>query len=254
MIHILTVHFVDKWIDTQLEFFKKNIKSPYRVYTILGENFDEHKDKFYFAEEGKLKHYHALQKLHKILDSKSPDNNDTVIVIDSDAFPIKPLDDYLTKHLNSCEFLAISEPRHNYQPTPIQPFECFYAFKYEFFNKYNFEFKFKPGIHQNWIDWMIDWFKNKNIEWYPLNRTNKIDIHTLFFGIYDDIIYHHWGGSRHRVSRSCRVKSRKTGEDLNKIMEENDRVSEKVFLQITNQFDNFINYLKGQYTGELEQI
>jgi hypothetical protein len=252
MIHILTIHYVDKWVDTQLEFFKKNIKSPYRVYTILGENFNTHKDKFYFAEEGKIKHYHALERLRKILKNEPTNDEDTVIVIDSDAFPIKPIDDYLHNHLKIFEFLAISEPKHNYKPLPIQPFECFYAFKYKFFEKYNFKFKYQPGIHSNWIDWMINWFKDKNIEWYPLNRTNKVDIHPLYFGIYDDIVYHHWGGSRNRVSRTCRTKSAQTGIPLEQIIKENDKTSERVFLQITNQFDSFVSYLRGEYKGELE--
>ena len=99
---------------------------------------------------------------------------------------------------------------------------------------------------------MINWFKDKNIEWYPLNRTNKIDLHPLFFGIYENMIYHHWGGSRNRISRICRVKSKQTGESLEQIMKKNDEVSEKVFIQVTNQLSDFINYLKGEYKGELE--
>lgn len=252
MIHILTVHYVDKWIDIQLEMLEKHLKSPYRVYTILGENYDKHKNKFYFVEEGKDKHYFSLQKLHKVLDKESPKDDDIVIILDSDAFPIKPLDNFLFEKLKISEFLAISEPRHNYNPLPIQPFECFYAFRYEFFKKYGFEFKFEPGIHLNWIDWMIEWFKNKKIEWYPLNRTNKIDLHNLFFGIYDDIIYHHWGGSRNRISRCGRVRSQKTKESLEKIIQENDETSERVFTQIKNQFEIFMDYLRGNYEGELE--
>ena len=250
MIHILSVHFVDDWVNIQLEYLANNIKQPHKIYTILGENYQEHKDKFYYAVEGRHKHYDALQKLHKVLDDEDIKDDDIVIVLDSDAFPIVPIDDYLQTKLTEYEFLAISAPEHNYKPTPIQPFECFYAFKYEFFKKYDFRFKFKPGIHKNWIDWMINWFKDNSIEWYPLNRTNKINLHSLYFGIYDDIIYHHWAGSRNPISRPDRTRMEVFNLSESSIVQENINNSKRVFNQIQNQPQDFFNYLLGKYECE----
>tara|TARA_Y100001938_G_C8065656_1_gene420023 strand:- start:410 stop:1168 length:759 start_codon:yes stop_codon:yes gene_type:complete len=252
MIHILSVHFVDNWVDIQLEHLTNNIKQPHKVYTILGENYEKHKDKFYYAEEGRHKHYDALQKLHKVLDDEDIKDDDIVIVLDSDAFPIVPVDDYLQTKLAEYEFLAISAPEHNYEPTPIQPFECFYAFKYEFFKKYGFWFKFEPGIHMNWIDWMIDWFDDKSIEWYPLNRSNKINLHSLYFGIYDDVIYHHWAGSRNPIARPDRIRMDKENLSELFVAQENINNSKKVFNQIQNQPQDFFSYLLGKYEGNLE--
>ena len=253
MIHILTVHYVDKWIDIQLENLSKYIKEPFRVYTVLGENYEKHKDKFYYVEEGRDKHYNSLQKLHKVLDDENPNENDIIIVLDSDAFPIKSLDDYLEDKLKDYEFLAINAPEHNYEPLPIQPFECFYAFRYNFFSKYEFWFKFEPGIHSNWIDWMIDWFKNKSIEWYPLNRSSPlINLHPLYFGIYDDIIYHNWTGSRNPITRPDRKRIANTNETVEMAIEKNIEIAKSVFEQIENQLDDFMDYLRGNYEGELE--
>jgi hypothetical protein len=38
------------------------------------------------------------------------------------------------------------------------------------------------------------------LNWYPLKRDNKIDIHPFFFGVYGNLIYHHGGGFRTMVS------------------------------------------------------
>tara|TARA_Y100001937_G_scaffold55041_1_gene75819 strand:- start:1300 stop:2124 length:825 start_codon:yes stop_codon:yes gene_type:complete len=257
VIHILTIHFVDKWIDIQLDFLKKNIKSPYRVYTKLGENYEEHKDKFYYCVSGKgfggKGHAAGLQELRNQLRHEDVDKNDIILVLDSDAFPIAPIDDYLENKLENYEFLAISEPNHNFRKTPIQPFECFYAFRYEFFNKYDFWFKFKPGVHANWIDWMIDWFKDKKIEWYPLNRSNKVNLHPLYYAVYDKIIYHHWCGTRFPIiSRPDRVMGQRKGISIEKISQVNKKNSEKVINQIKNQSEQFLAYLMGEYDGELE--
>ena len=62
MLHILTIHFKDKWVDIQKENLKKYISEPYKVYTRLGENFEQHKDKFDGAIEGQG-HWTASMKL-----------------------------------------------------------------------------------------------------------------------------------------------------------------------------------------------
>jgi hypothetical protein len=41
----------------------------------------------------------------------------------------------------------------------------------------------------------------KRIGWLPLLRSNKRDLHKLWFGIYEDLIYHHGAGFRQPVSR-----------------------------------------------------
>ena len=99
---------------------------------------------------------------------------------------------------------------------------------------------------------MIDWFKNKSIEWYPLNRSNKINLHPLYFGIYDDIIYHNWTGSRNPITRPDRKRIANTNETVEMAIEKNIEIAKSVFEQIENQLDDFMDYLRGNYEGELE--
>ena len=46
--------------------------------------------------------------------------------------------------------------------------------------------------HSNWWGGVVHWLEENNIKWHPPERTNKVNLHPLYFGIYDDLVYHHW--------------------------------------------------------------
>ena len=41
----------------------------------------------------------------------------------------------------------------------------------------------------------------RDIEWRPLLRTNQVNLDQLWFGIYDNVAYHHGAGFRRKVAR-----------------------------------------------------
>jgi hypothetical protein len=43
--------------------------------------------------------------------------------------------------------------------------------------------------------------QDKKIDWYPLLRSNINNLHPVFFGIYDRVIYHHGAGFREAITR-----------------------------------------------------
>ena len=53
----------------------------------------------------------------------------------------------------------------------------------------------------------------KKIDWYPMLRSNRRDLHPLWFGLYEDLIYHHGAGFRPPVSRAdlAEVSARESG-------------------------------------------
>ena len=98
--------------------------------------------------------------------------------------------------------------------------------------------------------------KKHNNEYYPITRSNKVNLHALYFGIYEDLIYHHWAGSRRMITRQDRIKHKQLGgdgfkedESLRRIAEENHQTSNEVFEQITHQQDTIMNYFMGNYEG-----
>ena len=91
--------------------------------------------------------------------------------------------------------------------------------------------------------------KERGYDYYPLVRSNKTNLHPLYYGIYDDLIYHHWAGSRNMITRPDRIRAQETGENVDDIAKENHEMSSQVFERVTseNNIDNMMQYLKGEY-------
>jgi len=43
--------------------------------------------------------------------------------------------------------------------------------------------------------------ETRGVRWRELRRSNKRNLHALFFGVYGDLIYHHGAGFRPQMSR-----------------------------------------------------
>jgi hypothetical protein len=48
----------------------------------------------------------------------------------------------------------------------------------------------------------------REIAWRPLLRSNAVDLHPLWFGIYGDLVYHHGAAFRRPISRADAHRSR----------------------------------------------
>ena len=110
----------------------------------------------------------------------------------------------------------------------------------------------------NWWGGVIEWMKKNKYDYYPIVRSNKTNLHPLYFGIYENLIYHHWAGSRRMITRADRLRHKREGGDgysspgIDIIAEENHKISNSVFEQITNQCETIMNYLMGEYDGDVE--
>lgn len=204
MIHIITIHWqIDYWINIQLKYIKQHINQPFKVYTLLTSNiYEKNKHKFFFAESSnEVQHSIKLDMLVNKIDNPLPD--DILIFIDGDAFPIKNINPI--RMLKNYPLVAVQRLENL---GDIQPHPCFCVTTYNFWKKYNctwipgYRWKNINGckitdVGGNLLKILID---NK-LKWRKLLRTNKKNIHPLFFGIYGNSIYHHGAGFR---SQSCR--------------------------------------------------
>jgi len=255
MIHIFTIHPEDHWVDIQLKQFEKYIKEPYKVYTRLGQNNDQHAKKFAVCLDGKD---HQCKSFGKVVDKvrSSIKPEDIVIRMDSDAFPIS--DDFITvisEKLKDKSMVAMEEPEHELN-LKIMPHPAFMAFSGGTFigeglDKYLSVMSIQ---YSNWWGKVMNWVNTKNRTYYPLQRTNKVNLHRLYYGIYEDIVYHHWAGSRKMVTRADRRKASKTGEKLEDIINSNHETSKLVleYLQDQDQIDKLIEFLAGEDSSELK--
>ncbi len=268
MIHIYTLHFKDDyWVDLQIESFKKHIKVPYKSYAIFShmpqKMYDRRKgcyDYFEVREKGRHIHkggnYHPTDGNRHIFPviKENMKEGDIVIRIDSDAFFVSDITEDFIDKVKDKNFVAMYEPQHEWDLTYKAPHPAFYAFRSEYLNKGLDDAmgEMVEDGHSNWWGLLMDWFEVNKIEWYPLERSNKVELHTIYFGIYGDLVYHHFAGSRDKITRVDRKKSNDTGISLEEIMNDNHKNDLSVKEQLTNQPDLFIDYLMGNYSGALE--
>ena len=265
MIHIITINWTtDKWIDIQLDSFKKHIKQPYRVYTRLGnmdlDTYGKHKNKYDVCIQGNVGEKahlttgikETIPEVKKILQPE-----DSIILIDSDAFLIGDISS-LFDRLKNYPLVAAQELNHDYtfDEKGKNPHPMFYLFKGNLLlTDPELEYVLTRIIlspNSNWWGGVEAWLSKREYVYSPIIRSNGINLHPLYFAIYEDMIYHHWAGSRNMITRPDRHNHKTTGKSLEEIAGENHDLSNMVYDQIFNQQETFISYLKGNYKGELE--
>ena len=207
MIHIATVHWEqDIWIDIQLTYFKKFIQEEYRTYAFLNHLPEDHSNKFYYSSNEPIKeHSIKLNLLADIICFAAEREDDILIFIDGDAFPVGDILSFGRKKLNDFPLIAIQrrENRGDIQPHPAfcmttvgfwKKIKGDWAKGYQWQNNQG---KFVSDIGGN----LLGILTQKQIQWHPLLRSNKKNIHPVFFGIYEGLIYHHGSGFRNGSSR-----------------------------------------------------
>ena len=207
MIHVLTVHWKDPmWIDIQLAYLKTHINAEFKVYAFLNDIPTEYNSKFFYTStENIIEHSIKLNILADIAIFNSENDSDILLFIDGDAFPIAPLDKYIDQGIKNSQLIAIQRKENN---GDIQPHPCFCATTVGFWKKiqgdWNEGYKWKDSNNNLITDVggnLLEKLNNKNISWKKILRSNTLSTHPLWFGVYDNIIYHHGSGFREPVSR-----------------------------------------------------
>ena len=206
MIYFLTVHFHSKkWIDVQLRFIKKCVEEPYRVLACLNGNAIAESYKFYYAED--IPGTHA-SKLNYLADKVvgEADDQDILVFIDGDAFPIREtIVSYIREKIRVHQLVAV---RRDENLGDVQPHPSFCAvtvglwkhLKGDWTPGYcwtNAQNKRITSVGGN----LLRILNENGISWWAMTRSNKRNLHPLWFGVYDDIVYHHGAGFRSPVSR-----------------------------------------------------
>jgi len=253
MIHIATVHWrTDRWIDVQYSYLKKHLRSPYRIYAWFNDVTPTRSDSFYFAcFEAIREHETKLNILADVICASAGSNDDIIIFLDGDAFPIADLDPYLSAKLPSHKLVAVQRLENN---GDIQPHPCFCATTVGFWK----EIKGNWNRGHKWQDRQGQWItdvggnllkqlESRHVEWYPMLRSNRRGPHPVLFGLYDSIVYHHGAGFRGSVTRWDEINRKESGTIVEKalsivpwyrhemrrsIREQNRLASEQIFGKI----------------------
>ena len=215
MIHVLTIHWQSSdWIDIQLKYLKLYINEPFKVYAFLNgvTKVNEHKKKFFYSSTEDIKsHPSKLNLLADIACFSADSENDYLLFLDGDAFPINSLDTFKEKVFPKHNIAAIQRLENN---GDVQPHPCFCMTTVKYWKKIKGDWKAGNVLWKNKFGedtWdvggkMLKIMNDTNEDWYKLNRSNKHDLHPLLFGIYEDLIYHHGAAFRNPGTRVDRNK------------------------------------------------
>jgi hypothetical protein len=201
MLHIATVHWrTEDWIDIQLAHLKRHIKGPYRVYAFLNEVPEANRAKFFHASlEPVREHAAKLNMLADVIRSEAPDG-DLIMFLDGDAFPIADLTPILDGVTAQNPLVAVQRLENN---GDRQPHPCFCVTTVGFWASIGGDW----NEGHTWADRsgnpvtdvggnLLGILEERRIAWRPLLRTNRTNLHPLWFGVYGGTVYHHGAGFR----------------------------------------------------------
>lgn len=208
MIHIATVHWQDdRWVDIQLKYLKSHLHQPFQVYAFLNGLTRDHRSKFFYSStEAIPQHSIKLNILADLAAANSTADDDLLIFIDGDAFPIGDILGLWNRKSPQYPLVAIQRKEN---AGDMQPHPCFCMTTVGFWNHihgdWNAGFTWENSLGQTVTDVggnLLGALERRQIQWHPMLRSNRRDLHPLWFGLYEDLIYHHGAGFRSPTSRA----------------------------------------------------
>lgn len=220
MIHIATVHWrTDRWVDIQLKHLRKHLKTPYRIYAWFNDVTPARLDPFFFTcFEPVKEHEIKLNIMAKVVCALAESEDDILIFLDGDAFPVADLEPFLAEKLPIHKLIAVQRRENN---GDTQPHPCFCATTVRFWKQIKGDWK----RGHKWQDadghWITDVGGNllkqladEKVNWHPMIRSNRRNPHPVFFAIYDSLVYHHGAGFRDSVTRLDQAGLKKNARGL----------------------------------------
>jgi hypothetical protein len=216
MLHVATVHWRDdRWIEPQLEYLRRYVEQPFRVWADL-EGVEAPAGTFHYVqdlaatktfENGIFSHTEKLNALAAAIAAEAtPD--DLVLFLDGDGFPIAPLDAFLEQALARVPLVAV---RRDENLDDEQPHPSFCATKVGYWTElggdWNPGYTWKNAAGKDVTDAggnLLGLLRDRGASWEPLLRTNRVNLRPLWFGVYGDLAYHHGAGFRGGLCRRDR--------------------------------------------------
>jgi hypothetical protein len=215
VIHIGTLHYRDdRWIEVQLRYLKRHTREPYRVYASLDGIDERHRARFDYpvehsdvAAEEKHRGVRIERKLNLLADEmvRQAQPDDLLVFMHGDAFPIAEWVGPARKMVTESSLAAIRSIE-NLAPIPHWSF-C--ATAAEFWTEIEADWSRGPTGARDFHGKQIydtgvklgEALERRGVAWHPIPRTNRVNLHPVFFGIYGDVIYHHGAGFRTSMSQ-----------------------------------------------------
>jgi hypothetical protein len=208
VIRVATVHWQDeRWIEPQLRFLRRHA-GEHRVYAAVNGIDPERGRDFHYAADLEGTHPEKLNALAEIAREEA-DPDDLLLFLDGDAFPIAPLD---ATRLGGAPLAAV---RRDENIGDRQPHPCFCLTTVGLWFEIGGDWRRGHTWRTETGDDVTDVGGNllgildaAGIPWKPLLRTNRTNLDPLWFGVYDDLAYHHGAGFRAPLARRNELPGR----------------------------------------------
>ena len=206
--HVVTVHWRDpRWVAPQVRFMRRHLPE-HRTWAAVEGIPAEDAAAFDVALELDGTHPEKLNELaRRVVEVAAPD--DLLLFLDGDAFPIAPVDASI---LAGNPLAAVRRDENLGDP---QPHPCCCLTTAGYWAAIGGDWR----RGHSWVNAagetvsdtggnLLGILEARGDEWTPLLRTNRVDLHPLWFAVYDDVAYHHGAGFRERVARVTTAEAR----------------------------------------------
>ncbi|MFM8973627.1 MAG: hypothetical protein ACKOOG_13550 [Actinomycetota bacterium] len=215
--HVATVHWRDpRWIEPQTRFLRRHLPE-HRTWAAVNGIPAPAAAGFDTALELEGSHPEKLNELARRIATRA-EPSDLLLFVDGDAFPIAPVDASL---LGGLPLAAVRRDENLGDP---QPHPCFCLTTVGYWTEIGGDWR----RGHTWVNAagesvsdtggnLLGILEARGDEWRPLLRSNRVDLHPLWFAVYGDVAYHHGAGFRDRVARvttaDARARARATAGD-----------------------------------------
>ena len=206
--HVATVHWRDpRWIEPQMRFLRHHLPE-HRTWAAVDGIPSSDAAAFDTALDLEGSHPEKLNELARRITAVA-DPDDLLLFVDGDAFPIAPID---ASVLGGLPLAAVRRDENLGDP---QPHPCFCLTTVGYWNAIGGDWRrghtWTNAAGETVSDTggnLLAILEARGDAWRPLLRTNRRDLHPLWFGVYGDVAYHHGAGFRDRVARVTTTEAR----------------------------------------------
>jgi hypothetical protein len=200
VLHIATVHYGSpNWIEIQARYLREHISVQYQTWTSLERIDPSYSSHFDHVIEQRGLHSDKLNDLAIEISHKAADD-DLLMFLDGDAFPIADPMPLITDGLQKAPLLAVRRAENAGDP---QPHPCFCVTTVGAWRRL-------PGDWSKGHTWvnsagvtvsdvganLLRQLELTNTPWVQVLRSNRVDLDPVFFAIYGDVVYHHGAAFR----------------------------------------------------------
>jgi hypothetical protein len=200
VLYIATAHFRSpRWIEIQARYLRRHISVPYQTWSSLegidaayGVHFDRVVEQL-GSHAGKLNHL-AMEI------SQVASDDDLLMFLDGDAFPIADPLPVVTDGLSRAPLLAVRRAENLDEP---QPHPCFCVTSVGTWRNLagdwssGFAWAGPRGRRRTDVGGnLLRRLQLTETPWIELLRSNRTNLDPVYFAVYQDIVYHHGAGFR----------------------------------------------------------